>query len=934
MPGFGGWVMTEIRAGHTHGRKSARSLRAGPIRAPSSGSPATFGKLLMTALSNLRGLRPVAAAAWLAGSLALIPAAPAQAAVTQAQIESTQAALKARGFDIAVVDGNLGPQTRAAIRTFQAQQGLKKTGRLDRATLAAIDALPLLPDAPANPNTDPAPQTDNSSGGGGALVWVVIIGIVIWYFIAKGSKGRSRKPSPPSRPTYQPSPAVARPVTVRTTFTKLDSRPAAGTGFSVGHAEQSRKAWLPVGRETTIAGNKIDGGMLYVGSELTRQDGYGAENCLINPALSVASGSGNETGVGVPYWPSYALLEPAARQSFLKWLSDGRTDPHVYIGYVFLYFYGLERRLMLDNPGDEAKLLIAEVKRLLSIYHDNHSFERYASALLSAAAVKCDLSIEWPALSLRKTTWQLPLDLLVCLGRAVAADAPLDATQMLTWYSCHPDKRLPSLAGKCPEEFTALYTKRFAEKFPTGIKVSVPKRSLGASYRAASSTFNVDFKVSGTELPDVSGLSAPLNLLDPIIQSCTTDLSTYARLIGKDRAQKNVIAAAAALPAQLRSTGSAKPLQDLKAWLEQRVPGEYGLVKFDDLLRTLGIEAAQDSRVAKGDMIFAADALSKCDFGMEPDVRIAYPSPQIEGELIVFRAEGGATLDQLRPELLAAMMHIDIGMMVATSDGVVADVELRTLEAAVIRNASLSATEKRRLVARMAFLAKCQPSTRALSRFKDRPIGDREAIARLAISIAEADGVMAVEEIKLLEKIYKVLELPAARLYSDIQAFNSHEEALPIVAQADPIKSIPIPARPISKPPEQSPFINLSRLARTRADTAVVSSILGEIFKDDESPIAIHAPAIAPAAASAIKSARFAGLDAKYVPLMAQISTHGSVSRGEFEAMAGAHNLMCDGAIEAINEWSFDHFEEPILDDGPEIMINKSVLALAEGNAA
>jgi peptidoglycan hydrolase-like protein with peptidoglycan-binding domain/tellurite resistance protein len=882
--------------------------------------------------------RRIAIAAWLTGSLAWFAIPVAQAAgATPAQIESAQTALNAQGFDVGTPDGIVGPRTQAAILIFQGQRGLERTGRLDAATLARI-AVPASPPAAQLPDASATTNNDNFSGGGGIVIWLIIIGIAIWYFVSKGSKGAGReaRSAAQSRPKYQPiqGPTVARPVTTRVTFSKLGSPPAAGTGFSMGHAEQSRRCWLPAGQSVVIAGYTIDAGLLYVGSELTRQDGYGTENCLINPAFGVATGAGNDTGAGVPYWPSYSLLDPVARQSFLRWLAGGRQDPSAYIGYVFLYFYGLERRLMLDNPGEEAVLIISEVRRLQSIYHDNHSFERYAAALLSAASVKYAHSVEWPPLTLRKTTWQLPLDLLVCLGSAVAAGTPLNATQVLTWYNSHPDKRLPTLAGKCPDEFTVLFATRFAEKFPSGLKIAIPKRTLGASYRAASGTFSVDFKVGGTEVPDVSGLSAPLNLLDPIVQSCTADLGTYARLIGKDRAPKNMLAAAASLPVQLLATRSAKPLHDLQVWLDAQVNGEFGIIKFKELLNKVGIEVAPDAHVAKGDWVLAANALSKCNFGMEPDARIAYPSPPIENELVVFRAEGGTSPEQVTPEYLSALMHIDIGMMVATSDGSVVASELQTLEATVVRNAGLSALEKKRLAARMAFLAKCPPSSRTLSRFKDRPLADREAIARLAISIAAADGVFAVEEVKLLEKIYKVLELPAARLYSDIQTFNIDDET-PTIATADPIKGIPIPARPMAQAPQPSPFINLTKLARIRADTAVVSTILGDIFRDEEMPGMGHIGVpLAGVIGTSGNASRFAGLDAKYAPLMAQISARDSISRGEFEALAGAHNLMCDGAIEAINEWAFDRFDGPVLDDGPEILINKSVMALAEGSAA
>ncbi|MEN1436945.1 TerB N-terminal domain-containing protein, partial [Pseudomonas aeruginosa] len=84
------------------------------------------------------------------------------------------------------------------------------------------------------------------------------------------------------------------------------------------------------------------------------------------------------------YWPSYDNITTEARRAYLQWLSSGRKAPHANIGYVFLFFYGLERRAFVDAKTNQAAAaeipsIIAEVERLLSIYDENHSFNTYAS---------------------------------------------------------------------------------------------------------------------------------------------------------------------------------------------------------------------------------------------------------------------------------------------------------------------------------------------------------------------------------------------------------------------------------------------------------------------------------------------------------------------------------------------------------------------------
>lgn len=55
-------------------------------------------------------------------------------------VRQAQQQLKAAGFDPGPVDGHLGPNTRAALRDYQAAHSLPKTGKLDRETRRSLMA--------------------------------------------------------------------------------------------------------------------------------------------------------------------------------------------------------------------------------------------------------------------------------------------------------------------------------------------------------------------------------------------------------------------------------------------------------------------------------------------------------------------------------------------------------------------------------------------------------------------------------------------------------------------------------------------------------------------------------------------------------------------------------------------------------------------------
>ncbi len=77
----------------------------------------------------------------------------------------------------------------------------------------------------------------------------------------------------------------------------------------------------------------------------------------------------------LPYWPNYASMSPKQRFAYLTWLQDV-TNP-IDMGYVFTYYYGLERQLLF---GDFEKAFSEIIK--LRKYHKNKSFQKYSENAL------------------------------------------------------------------------------------------------------------------------------------------------------------------------------------------------------------------------------------------------------------------------------------------------------------------------------------------------------------------------------------------------------------------------------------------------------------------------------------------------------------------------------------------------------------------------
>jgi len=113
--------------------------------------------------------------------------------------------------------------------------------------------------------------------------------------------------------------------------------------------------------------------------------GFFAEPSLIWTRLPIKSNNDLETQA--MYWPSYSRFSPVHRYQYLHWLKD--IEQPTNLSYVFLYFYGLERQLLVGEY-DQA---VDEIIRLLKV-HTQKSFRQYAtSSLIAASLVRKRLDI-------------------------------------------------------------------------------------------------------------------------------------------------------------------------------------------------------------------------------------------------------------------------------------------------------------------------------------------------------------------------------------------------------------------------------------------------------------------------------------------------------------------------------------------------------------
>lgn len=687
--------------------------------------------------------------------------------------------------------------------------------------------------------------------------------------------------------------------------------PAPPKGYGAG-------AWVPAGQVVQVSGTTIPGGMLYVGTSLPTPLGDN-DPCLIDPSKSVAKGGGYTERV-MGYWPSYSEVSPEARRGYLNWLAGGRQDPAADIGFVFLFFYGLERRAIVDASKDSAAqadwpTIAAELRRLLGIYGEKSgSFRRYAGELLDWVALA-----EHPAKLYEKAvpqfpeTYELPLYVRLALGQAAVDGVPVPVHLALAWVRLDPSIPLRTPATRCGEEFGKLFQQKYEEKFGRGLMLPRNRTKLKLVYRPASAGFRgyEELKLTFNDTPDVTVLTAPIKKLQELVEAATKPLDTYSRMVGKSASGKASLEALLQLPAPLWPEAAQKALQALRV----RMGEGMVVMPYEDLLSALGASGS----FARDKTVSLARTLESANVGFEPDVLSGAKPPKPDEKVVLFALPPGEQLSRANGPYLAAALTLQLASAVASVDGEFGIKEMGHLRETVLSWKHMTPSQTRRLLAHLRLLMTAPASLTALKKkFEPLELSVRETIAAFMATVAQSDGEVSPAEVKMLEKVYKALGVDSKKVFSDVHA---------VAAGTKPT------AAAVAKVEEAGFKLDPARLAALQKDTEKVSALLANIFTEAEE----GATSMPPEPMEAELESEpvdmppgLLGLDEPHSALARMLLSRPQWSREELMDVAADLDLMLDGALERINEAAFDAHDVPLLEGDDPVTVNAEILEKVE----
>lgn len=691
-------------------------------------------------------------------------------------------------------------------------------------------------------------------------------------------------------------------------------------------------AWIPAGGTAYAGGQAIHGGLFYAGSRLAAEKGGIPEPALIDPGLPVDTRVPDYAGTKMGYWPSYTSIPPECRAAYLHWLLDGRRAPGAYIGYVFLYFYGLERRLLVDpqwSPTARAEhpSLVREVERLLSIYGANGSFSGYASALLRFLSLGDGPRRYLSAPPEQREGWELPFELRLGLGQLAADAKPVPAPWALAWLRQHPAAWLRTPAERCPREFDELFTRRYREQFGEGMVLDRGGPLLQAAYQPASPGISIRNLPVGQQVPDAGSAEAPLGELRGLASTVCTELDAYSRYLGRHPGAAGTAGALALLPPGLKRPASAAA-QALVNWARSSLGhADQVTVPAADLLAHWSAASAADGS-PKAEAELLARALERSGIGMEPDVRFGGPAPAAPAQVVLFRRAAEVTTAP-SAEYAASATLIELSTAVALADGRLADAERTVIEQRVMSRPGLGEDERRRLHAHFTRVATAPPSPASLRKHVNLlPADLRQEAGDLLLAVALADGRIDRAEVTRVNRYFDALGLDRPELGSYPQAAGAGA-LTPVRTAGAPSPGYAIPRPPPKdNPPGAGVALDPELIKAKMAETEQAASLLAEIFTGEPtSSFTAVTTAVVPQGSPSPQagSPLPLGLDDAHRSFLSRLAERPSWPRSEVASIAAGLGLMPDGALEIVNEAAFDVAGEPATEGSDPVEVNADV---------
>lgn len=703
--------------------------------------------------------------------------------------------------------------------------------------------------------------------------------------------------------------------------------------------------WVPPGMRVNVHRYSLPDGLVYLCGNAARNRLERVEPSLIDESLEIGE-EADFIASRLAYYPTYEGASPAARAAYLNWLASGRRHQRAAIGYVYLFFYGLERRALIDartDPvaRDDIPAICAELEGLIEAYK-NGSFNWRARQLLAFCRYMYGTDdLELPAPPLDGSPPPIKDLFRVALAKSYHNRRELSAAWLAVWYLNDSQFTKPPVVKRHQRMFAAVFQDLCKRQFSKDLAAWAPPlstKSLQLSYKPVSFALR-EFQ-EALPMPDLTAEEGGLGrLVETIALSAAEALGHYSRYLNRSGAHSDDPVARLMLPCPLWPgpvwERLALTLADLNAGVDFTEPTTLSAflapLDADDVLAKLPV----------ANLIGLMDAYM--GIGVEPDPRHGAVTPDGATPIVLFRSGDLPLLEAKRAKSTDLLPHHSKHHARAACVAFLADLVRMGLpnpagalkQATAITQAweGLSVAAHNRLQALLIVLtAPGAPTFKGKGSLKkqleliDGP--DREPLTHELVAVARAGGALEqVTVVRQLEKYFALLGADPKSLYELAHTNMGSGDSAPASAHT-------------SRAPGP---LDTARIAALRKETAEVDGVLSSIFAAPTDEAVESEPAIgaAPtessaeistlAPADAAPEALFPALpslDTRHSGLLRALLAQDTWASAAFATLCAEHGLMPSGALERLNDAAFDAFDEALLEGDDPFEFNPGPLAV------
>ncbi len=693
-----------------------------------------------------------------------------------------------------------------------------------------------------------------------------------------------------------------------------------------------RLQWAPSGEVIKLCDRMIAGNIYTTDVPL----GWDGEPSAICKRLSVDSNQ--RVDEDLPYYPNYESLSPGQRGFYLDWLAGGRrmSNPdQLPTGYLFLFFYGIERRVIVE--GDRDSSLWNKVFDLLQIYgmtRRSRSIPSYFGDFLHFVSYSWgaeDYSLRLPALLEMQGERLSETALGLALAHHFLKNQPID------WKLGHlvamglEDSRRSVVIKRTGNAFREMFMTRFQESYPQGMPLKASKRGRAVRYQAGNASLSPGYGSSSSQtgspfviqVPGVLGIRSQFRPLAEIWNRCIEDLSGYSRAVGKinkenGASSQDLLRAHLALPHEIRK-GKPHPLEIPYRDALDGCTEEDGLIfaPVAILASMSGIEERQNLTQKQSENV----ALLVESFGdsLAPHPAILNLPLAWDQEVAILPNPAGGEPSTSLGGLLRLLY---LAILVASADGVIDDDELEVFHSSSgieddFGKAQAKATQA--VLVRDTNVA----SKRLQNIAKSVHASERMTVFKLMVHIACCDEVLSSDENRMLRRIAKALKLGSDAL-DDVMSEDAAFQTVTVVHGRKILRGETIP-----KPSKAPAFsLDMERISALTAETAEVVSILSRAI-EDESEEEDEPEIVSAEKKPATKAPEWMNdLDERYRPALMEILINIAGQSFVLDEIAGRHHMLPDDLIDGVNAWSDETLGDFLieLDDEGQVSIIEDLI--------